>query len=121
VRPARVVLICIGAALAGMALFAARSHPALDAAALTLVGFASGPIFPSLIAATPARLGARHTANAVGLQISIAAIGLASLPAICGVLAQSIGLESIPRLLATCWAVLLFTYMALERISVRTT
>jgi fucose permease len=117
VRAATVVLVCIVAALAGMALFAAHIHPALDTAALTLVGFASGPIFPSLIAATPARLGARHTANAVGLQISIAAIGLASLPAICGLMAQSFGLEAAPRLLAACWAVLLIAYIGLERLS----
>ena len=119
VRASFVVLVCIVAALAGMGVLAAGIHPALDAAALALVGFASGPIFPSLIAATPARLGARHTANAVGLQISIAAIGLASLPAICGVMAQSVGLESAPRLLAACWSVLLIAYICLERISVR--
>jgi fucose permease len=119
VRASSVVFVCIVAALAGMGLFAAGIHPALDAGALTLVGFASGPIFPSLIAVTPARVGARHTANAVGLQISIAAIGLASLPAVCGVMAQSIGLESAPRLLAACWSVLLIAYIFLERISVR--
>jgi fucose permease len=119
VRPATVVFVCIVAALTGMATVAAGVHPALDAAALTLVGVASGPIFPSLIAATPARLGAMHTANAVGLQISIAAVGVATLPALCGVMAQSVGLESVPRLLAACWVVLVVAYVALERLSER--
>ena len=119
VRPSAVVLVCMLAALAGMAMLAAGMHPALDSAALALVGFASGPIFPSLIAATPARLGARHTANAVGLQVSLAAIGVATLPALCGVAAQSMGLESVPRLLGACWIVLVIAYIGLERISGR--
>jgi fucose permease len=89
-------------------------HPAVDAAAIALVGFASGPIFPSLIAITPARMGPRHTANAVGLQISIAAIGLATLPALCGLAAQHVGLEFIPKLLAGCWLALLLAYLTLQ-------
>jgi len=114
VRPANVITLCIVAALLAMIVLVLHVHPAVDTAAIAILGFASGPIFPSLIAITPQRMGPRHTANAVGLQVSIAAIGLATLPAICGLIAQRIGLEFIPPLLAGCWAVLLCAYLALR-------
>ena len=114
VRPAAVIGVCIGVALLGMLVLIADLHPAVNAAAIALVGFASGPIFPSMIAITPARMGPRHTANAVGLQISVGAIGLASLPALCGLAAQHVGLEFIPKLLAGCWLALLLAYLTLQ-------
>lgn len=115
VRPGVVIGACIVAALAGVIALAANLHPLIDTVAITLIGFASGPIFPSLIAMTPARVGGQHTANAVGLQVSMAAIGLAALPALCGLSAQMLGLESIPLLLAACWIILLSAYWALAR------
>lgn len=114
-RPAAVVAPCIVAALLGMSMVALGVHPIVDITAITLVGFASGPVFPCMIATTPARLGPRHTANAVGAQISIAAVGLAAFPAICGLIAQGLGLEAIPMFLAGCWALLLASYASLER------
>ena len=60
---------------------------------LTLLGLACGPIFPSLIATTPERLGTAHTANGVGFQIAGAALGQSLLPAGVGVLAGRMGLE----------------------------
>jgi fucose permease len=74
---------------------------------LALLGLACGPIFPSLIATTPERLGAAHTANGVGFQIAAAALGQSLLPALVGVLAGRLGLEVLgPSLLAA--AVVLF-------------
>jgi fucose permease len=116
VQPATIISLCIVTAFGAMALLALHVHPAADTVAIALVGFASGPIFPSLIATTPARLGPRHTANAVGLQISIAAVGLAALPAVCGLIAQYSGLEFIPMLLTACWAVLMMAYLTLQRL-----
>ncbi len=60
---------------------------------LTLMGFAAAPIFPSLIATTPARLGSTHTTNAVGFQIAAAVLGQSLVPAFIGVLAGRLGLE----------------------------
>ncbi len=67
---------------------------------LGLMGLASAPVFPSLIAATPARVGPAHTANAVGFQIAAAVLGQSLLPALIGFLARRLGLEIIgPALL----------------------
>ena len=120
VRPGVVIGICIVAALIGIVALLCNVSAAIDTVAIMLLGFASGPIFPSLIATTPARVGPRHTANAVGFQISIAAVGLAVVPALCGVAAQRFGLEAVPMLLTVSWAVLLFAYFALVRSSAHT-
>jgi fucose permease len=120
VRPTKVIGVCIIAALMSMVLLALHVHSIVDTLAITLIGFASGPIFPSMIATTPSRVGAKHTANAVGLQIAMAAVGLAILPALCGLSAQWLGLESVPLLLGACWIVLLIIYALLERPSRQT-
>ena len=120
VSPDTVVKLCIVTALGSMLVLALNVHPLIDTAAIALVGFASGPIFPSLIATTPARVGPQHTANTVGFQISIGAVGLAALPAICGLIAQDWGLERIPIVLTICWSVLLVAYLALRRAELAT-
>lgn len=73
----------------------------LSFAGLALAGVASGPIFPSLVAATPARLGEAHRANAIGFQVAAAALGQALLPATIGIVAGRLGLSSIGLLLLT--------------------
>jgi fucose permease len=68
---------------------------------LVLVGLASAPIFPTLIASTPDRIARNHVANAIGFQIAAAVLGQSLLPTLVGVLAQRLGLEVVaPALLA---------------------
>jgi fucose permease len=121
VNPESIVKLCMMVALGAVVILMLDLHPLVDTAAIALMGFAAGPIFPSLIATTPARVGPRHTANTVGLQVSMGAVGLAALPALCGLIAQYWGLELIPIVLAVGWAVLLGAYLALRRIPLATT
>jgi fucose permease len=78
------------------------------------MGVSLAPIFPSLIATTPARLGAVHTANGVGLQIAAAVLGQSLLPALVGVLARHRGLEIVGPALGTVAVVLLVLYELLR-------
>jgi fucose permease len=80
---------------------------------LALMGLASAPIFPTLISTTPMRLGAAHTAHGVGFQIAAAVLGQSLLPATVGVVARSIGLESVGAVLFTAALVLLAAHEAL--------
>lgn len=114
-EPDSIIKLCMIAALAGVVTLLLSFHPLADTAAIALMGFAAGPIFPCLIATTPARVGPRHTANTVGLQISMGAMGLAALPAVCGLVAARWGLELIPLVLCVGWAVLIVAYFALRR------
>ncbi len=63
--------------------------------ALALIGFSLAPVFPTMIAETPRRVGIRHAANSIGVQIGAAGIGVGVLPGLGGVLAKNIGLEVI--------------------------
>ena len=80
---------------------------------LALMGLSSAPVFPTLIATTPARLGDAHTANGVGFQIAAAVLGQSLLPAVLGVLARNLGLEIIGPSLLTATILLLALYEVL--------
>ena len=96
-----------GAPLAALVVCLTRSG-ALGFAGLFALGLLIAPIFPLLIAETPARVGERHAAHAIGFQISAATLGAGALPALAGLLARHVGLESLgPFLLATTLLLLL--------------
>ena len=66
---------------------------------LAVLGFAAAPIYPTLISATPARVGTTEavgTVDAVGIQVGAAALGGALLPGLAGVLAERTSLEVMP-------------------------
>src|SRR5262245_52266707 len=79
-------------------------------AGLALVGLALAPVFPSLIATTPERLGNAHTANGVGFQIAAAVLGQSLLPGMMGMLARHLGLETVGPALLAAALVLLVLY-----------
>ncbi len=112
--PVRLLLRCC---IIGMALSAAlvwlHLVSMLSFLGLALLGLASAPVFPSLIATTPARLGEAHTANAVGFQIAAAVLGQSLVPSLIGALAHRLSLEVVGPALLTAALVLLVLYEAL--------
>jgi fucose permease len=90
---------------------------AVDLLAIACLGFTLGPVFPLLISATPGRVGAAHSANAVGVQISLASLGWAVLPGAAGVLADRLGLEAIPPFLLACALVVVLLHEGLVAFS----
>jgi fucose permease len=99
VEPPRLLRTSLFLAPAWGALLWAGLGPIADLFAIAALGFTVGPVFPLLIAATPGRVGGSHIANAVGVQISLASLGWAALPAAAGVAARHLGLETIPVIL----------------------
>lgn len=107
--PVRLFLrFCIvGMALGAMLLWLHLTS-LLSCLGLALMGLSAAPIFPSLMATTPERLGSAHTAHGIGLQIAAAVLGQAFVPSLVGVLARHLGLEMIgPSLLAISLLLLL--------------
>jgi len=92
---ARMVTLLRASLVAIALLFALNLGAVATVVGLTTSGFAMAPIFPSLIAMTPARLGARHTGNAVGFQVAAAILGAAWFPSLVGVLVGRFGLEGV--------------------------
>ncbi|MCK8783717.1 MFS transporter [Roseomonas sp. NAR14] len=88
-------------AFAGLAVLPATALllpplPVLNVAALALCGLALAPIFPTLMARTPDRLGEAVALHAVGLQGAAGVVGAATLPWCAGVLAGWLGLGVVP-------------------------
>lgn len=86
-------------------------------AGLTLMGLAAAPIFPTLIATTPGRIGEIHTANSVGFQIAAAALGLSLLPALVGLFAEEYGLEAVGPVIFSSSILLFAAYELLVMVS----
>jgi fucose permease len=95
----RMLRVCLIVIALASATFAADLWPPLSFAAVVVAGIACGPVFPSLMSTTPARVGAPKAARAVGFQIGAAALGSALLPAGIGWVAGRAGLESVGGML----------------------
>lgn len=87
---------CLAGAAIGSALLAWNPAPGSSLAGVVILGFSIAPVFPGLVSGTRARVGRRHEANTIGMQIGIAGLGAALIPAVAGVLARRISIEIIP-------------------------
>jgi len=106
VPPSVLVRGCLVAVAAGSGLVWFDGVDAVGFAGLTLVGLACGPVFPTMMATTPARVPPGHAPHTVGFQVAAAALGAALLPALLGVVAQRLGLETLgPQLLGLSLAI----------------
>jgi len=63
---------------------------------LALMGLTLAPVFPSSVSRTPRLVGIWHSPNVIGFQGAGAALGVAILPSLTGVLGDRIGFEVIP-------------------------
>lgn len=80
---------------------------------LAVVGFALAPIYPTMIAQTPVRLGSSHATSAIGFQVAAAYLGTAAIPGFTGLLATHAGLLVIgPCLVGTATILLLLQEIA---------
>lgn len=111
----RLLQLATASVLGGTLLLWLGSGPVLMLAGIALSGCACGPIFPTLVATTPLRLGAVHTPNAVGIQIAASGLGLSIVPALVGVIADAAGVGAIAPLFAGLAILLLVVYEVLDR------
>ncbi|MBI9104934.1 MAG: MFS transporter [Spirochaetales bacterium] len=110
----KVLYISFILAFAGVFLLFLNTGNWVSVLGIALIGFSIAPVFPSLISDTANRVGVRHTANTIGMQISAAGFGAALVPSLAGVLARIYGLEVIPLYMMVTLA-LLFGLFILSR------
>lgn len=115
VAPARMVLLALVLAPLGSLMFAAGPGGGWPLVALCALGFSFGPVFPLLIAQTPARVGPAHASNAVGFQVAAAALGSAAVPGVAGVLGRHLGLSAIGAWLVLVAAGVLFAELRVRQ------
>lgn len=101
---------CMLASVLGAALLWINLSSVISLAGLVVLGFALAPMFATLIAETPGRVGLRHTPNAIGFQIASSGLGMAALPGLGGFLASRVGLESIGPFLVVSTLIVLFMF-----------
>jgi fucose permease len=89
------VRLCMLGMIIGGAMIWSNIANEITLAGLLLVGFSVGPVFPSLVADTPSRVGRRYGANAIGFQIGVTGIGVALLTGLGGSLSENFGLSVI--------------------------
>jgi len=95
-RLLRLAAPCAALAAAGYAL----APRGADLVALALLAVAFSPLFPTMVARTPAQLGAATALHAVGFQVAAATLGVALLPATIGLAVERFGAETAPRIVA---------------------
>jgi|ERR1041384_48497 fucose permease len=109
----RLLRLCFAGIASGAILVWLSGASGLAVAGLVLMGLASAPVFPSLIASTPRRLGSVHATNAVGFQVSAAVLGQSLLPALIGLTAGRFGLEVVGPSLFFLALLLIILYFSL--------
>ncbi len=83
------IRLAMGTAVLSTGLIWWNPSAGLSFIGLTILGFTLAPLFPVLTSGTSERIGADHASNALGFQMAFARLGLASVPALCGVLADA--------------------------------
>ena len=115
----RTISLCIIASVLGALLFWLEPTRTLSFLGLMLIGAAFAPVFASLVVLTPRWVGDAHADNAIGFQIAAAGLGGATLTAAVGVVANSLGLETIGGSVVVLTLALLTLYEALSRWGLR--
>jgi fucose permease len=95
IGPDRLLRLAMPPMAAATALFALG---VADIPALLLMAALLAPVYPTLMALTPARLGP-HAVHAIGFQVAAAMAGVAVLPGLMGVAADLFGPNAVPVLL----------------------
>jgi fucose permease len=83
---------------------------------LALMGLGIAPLAPTLVSATPERVGKQHTPNAIGFQFAAGAIGGALIPGLGAALGEHVGLQTIGTFLVI---VALVTFVLHEALILR--
>ncbi len=107
--------LCMGGAVLGVVLLWINLAHWLSFIGVALLGLSLAPMFPSLIALTPARMGPAHAANTVGFQVAAAMLGGALLVTAFGLTAGRFGLEALGPFLFVNALLLVVVYELLER------
>lgn len=106
-------------ALSGIAvLFIPTDRAWLSALAFVVIGTGCGPIYPSLIHATPHDFGEENSQAIIGIQMAFAYVGSTFMPPVFGLLGQYVSMQLLPLYLAL-FLCLMMLLLALSRNKIR--
>ena len=113
IGPDRLLRLATVAAVAGVLAFALGAGD-VSRAGLLLLGVSLAPMFPTLMARTPARVGQRLAQHAVGFQVAAATLGSSLMPALTGLLVAATNLAIIGTVLISLGLALLLAHELLR-------
>ncbi|MCX8031935.1 MAG: MFS transporter [Thermoleophilia bacterium] len=106
-----IVLSSLGVACVGAVVLMLKIPGSINLAACAVIGFAIAPVLAAFLSGTAQRVGARHSANTIGMQISAMGLGAAVLPSLTGVVAERFSLQAIPTFLLAVTLLLIALYL----------
>jgi fucose permease len=115
IRPARLLDLSVFGALAGTLGYWTLPAPVAALFALPFLGVALSVFVPVLLFLTPRRIGSAAAPRAIGYQVAAAMIGGATLPAVVGLLMQSIDVAVLGPCLVAMGTVLASLHVASTR------
>lgn len=113
----RLVLGGLIGALLGAGLLIWNPSEIANVVAVGIIGLSIAPIFPAMMSGTRTRVGERHSANTIGMQMAATGFGTAVIPSLMGVLARQLSLEVIPVCLLAVYTGLLGFYLLAVKLS----
>ena len=84
------------------------------AIALFLIGFGNGPLYPNLVHLTPYNFNREISQSVMGVQMSMASIGIMVIPALFGFAAQKFGTMLFPPYLAILFVIMVVQNLRLN-------
>lgn len=117
IKPVTLLFLAMFFAGFGVVCIIINIHITITVAGVVIAGFSLAPIFPGLVSDTENRVGRRHQGNTIGMQLSAAGFGAAVLPAVAGILADTFGIEAIPKTLfiSIILLILVFSFSHISR------
>ena len=114
VEPRRILDGAIVVAASGFVLLAAWPAAALGIAGLVVAGFGLGPVFPTVVALTPRRVGTTRSHAVIGYQLAAATLGGSVLSAAAGLGLQRFGAATLGALCLGLAAVVVAARLAVR-------
>jgi fucose permease len=114
-RAVAVLRIGLIGAIFGAILFHQTMPLAATFIGASFLGLMLAPVYPTLMSLTPAQVGSRFAAHAVGMQVSACGMGCALVPAAVGYFARRFGIEILPGFLVVGTVLLLAFYNLIDR------
>jgi len=115
----RLVNAALVLALAGILLLLWNPALWVSLGGTALLGLALAPVFPALVSSTSQRVGRRFSSHTVGMQMSLAGLGAALLPALSGIILRHWGVAHLPWILLGLTLLLALMLLGAQRLSPR--
>lgn len=110
-KPQQIIAVGAVIIIPAIVLIAQPFIPILSAIGLFLIGLGNGPLYPNMVHLTPIRFGCRMSQSVMGSQMAAAYIGILSMPALMGFLAQRFSTGVFPFFIAAMYLVMLISLL----------